>query len=97
LCAIRQLEYALNRHYLARIYLIFIRPMSEYVCELWNGCSQQESDNLEKLQLEAGRIVTYLPLFVSRKSIYNETGWELVPVSDRRRVKKAQLILFYSQ
>ena len=50
LCALlRKLKYALNRHYLSRIYLIFIRPMLEYPCELWDGCSQQDSDNLEKL------------------------------------------------
>jgi hypothetical protein len=82
----------LNRHYLSRIYLIFIRPMLEYACELWDGCSQQDSDNLEKLQIEAGRIVTGLPLFASRQSIYSETGWELL--SDRRRVRR--LSLFYS-
>ena len=67
LCALRKLEYVLNRHYLSRIYLIFIRPMLEYACELWDGCSQQDSDNLEKLQIEAGRIVTELPLFASRQ------------------------------
>ena len=49
-------------------------------------------DNLEKLQIEAGRIVTGLPLFASRQSIYSETGWELL--SDRRRVRR--LSLFYS-
>ena len=42
LCALRKLRYVLNRHYLARIYLIFIRPMLEYVCELWDDCSQQD-------------------------------------------------------
>jgi hypothetical protein len=47
-------------HYLARIYLISFRPMFEYACELWDGCSQQDSDNLEKLQIEAGRIETGL-------------------------------------
>ena len=52
--------------------------MLEYACELWDGCSQQDSDNLEKLQLEAGRIVTGLPLFASRQSIHSETGWELL-------------------
>jgi hypothetical protein len=66
--------------------------MFEYACELWDGCSQQDSDNLEKLQLEAGRIVTGLPLFASRESIYSETGWELL--SGRRRVRR--LSLFYS-
>jgi hypothetical protein len=81
LCALGKLKYVLNRHYLARIYLIFFRPMFEYTCELWDGCSQQDSDNLEKLQLEAGRIVTGLPLFANRESIYSEAGWELL--SDR--------------
>jgi hypothetical protein len=37
--------------------------MLEYACELGDGCSQQDSDNLEKLQIEAGRIVTGLSLF----------------------------------
>ena len=47
LCALlRKLKYALNRHYLSRIYLIFIRPMLEYACELWDGCSQQDSSVL---------------------------------------------------
>jgi hypothetical protein len=46
LCALRKLKYVLNRHYLSRIFLIFIRPMLEYACELWDGCSQQDSDNL---------------------------------------------------
>jgi hypothetical protein len=66
--------------------------MFEYACELWDGCSQQDYDNPEKLQLEAGRIVTGLTLFASRESIYSETGWELL--YDRRRVRR--LSLFYS-
>jgi hypothetical protein len=41
---------------------------------IWDGCSQQDSDNLEKLPIEAGRIVTGLPLFASRQSIYSETS-----------------------
>jgi hypothetical protein len=51
-----------------------------------------KTDNLEKLQIEAGRIVTGLPLFANRQTIYSETGWELL--SDRRRVRR--LSLFYS-
>jgi hypothetical protein len=66
--------------------------MFEYACELWDGCSQQDYDNPEKLQFEAGRIVTGLTLFASDESIYSETGWELL--SDRRRVRR--LSLFYS-
>ena len=92
LCALRQLKYVLNRNFLSRIYLTFIRPIMEYACELWDGCSQNDSDNLEKLQLEAGRIVTGLPLFASRESIYYETGCELL--SDRRKTRR--LSIFYN-
>ena len=53
---------------------------------------KQDSDNLEKFQLEAVRIVTGLPLLASRESIYSEAGWELL--SDRQRVRR--LSLFYS-
>ena len=37
-----------------------------------------KTDNLEKLQLEAGRIVSGWPLFASRQSIYSETDSELL-------------------
>jgi hypothetical protein len=43
---------------------------------LWDNCGQTNSDRLEKVQLEAARIVTGLPSFASTHSIYIETGWE---------------------
>ena len=89
---LKKLKYVLNRNYLARIYLTFIRPVMEYACELWDGCTQQEADNLEHVQLEAGRLVTGLPVFASREAIYFETGWQLLV--DRRKSRK--LNMFYS-
>ena len=53
---------------------------------------KQDSDNLEKFQLEAVRMVTGLPLLASRGSICSETGWELI--FGRQRVRR--LSLFYS-
>ena len=35
-------KYVLNRHYLSRIYLIFIRLMLEYACELGMINSSQQ-------------------------------------------------------
>jgi hypothetical protein len=35
-----------------------------------------DNDRLEKLQLEAARIVTGLTVYSSRESLYQETGWE---------------------
>jgi hypothetical protein len=43
---------------------------------VWDNCGQTNSDRLEKVQLEAARIVTGLPSFASIHSIYIETGWE---------------------
>ena len=48
----------------------------EYGCEVWNGCIVELTDKLEKLQLEAARIVTGLPAYLSRDSLYLETEWE---------------------
>ena len=58
----------------------------EVVIGICSNCSR-----LEKVQLEAGRIVTGLPSFASIHSIYIETGWE--QLKTRRDVRK--LVLFY--
>ena len=63
----------------------------EYACELWSGCSKFHIDLLEKLQLEAARIVTGLPTYASKQSLYFETGWEMLITRRERR----KLTLFY--
>jgi hypothetical protein len=40
------------------MYLVYIRPLFEYACEIWDNCGIGYSDKLEKLQLDAARIVT---------------------------------------
>jgi hypothetical protein len=42
------------------MYLIFIRPLLEYAGEVWDNCTLADSERLEKIQLEAARIVTGL-------------------------------------
>ena len=44
---------------------------------------------LEKVQLEAARLLTGLPLFTSKQYLYIETGWE--KLSDRRERRKLTL------
>jgi hypothetical protein len=48
----------LNRSNLEKLYLVYIRPLFEYACEIWDNCGIGYSDKLEKLQLDAARIVT---------------------------------------
>ena len=45
-----------------------------------SGIRMHNINGLEKLQLEAARIVTGLTVYSSRDSLYQETGWENCPV-----------------
>ena len=47
--------------------------------------------NIEKLQLEASRVVTGTTRYASKNLLYNETGW--LPLSTRRTIHR--LTLFY--
>jgi hypothetical protein len=71
--------------------VVYILPLLEYACELWDGCTQQEYNKIEQIQHEAARIITGLPKFSSLESLYFETGWE--PLHSRRRRRK--LNMFY--
>jgi len=63
----------------------------EYTCEVWDDCTLFDVDKLEKVQLQAARIITGLPIYASRISLYTETGLE--PLIDRR--KKCKLKILY--
>jgi hypothetical protein len=41
------------------IYFAFIRPVLEYGDVVWGNCTKKESDLLEIVQIEAGRIIKY--------------------------------------
>jgi hypothetical protein len=49
------------------------------------------ADRLEKIYLEAARIITGLTIYTSKESIYREMGWEKLSI--RREQRK--LVLFY--
>ena len=63
----------------------------EYASVVWNNCSQYESNELEKIQNEAARIVTDATKLASLHSLYTDTGWE--SLASRR--EKHKLILYY--
>ena len=67
---LRKLKFILSRQNLNKIYLAYILPLLEYACELWDGCSIINTDKLEKLQLEAARIITGLPRYASKESLF---------------------------
>ena len=51
-------SYRLSRQNLEKLYLVYIRPIFEYACEICDNCGVCYSPKLEKLHLDAARIVT---------------------------------------
>ena len=87
----RKLKFKLDRKSLETIYISFIRPLLEYANVVWDNCTQYESDELEKIQNEAARIVTGATKLVSLQSLYIDTGWENLAA----RREKHKLTLYY--
>ncbi|MCG8033229.1 MAG: hypothetical protein JAZ03_13755 [Candidatus Thiodiazotropha taylori] len=87
----RKFKFTLDRQALEKIYVSFIRPLLEYADVVWANCTRYEVNALEKIQLEAARIVTGATKLVSLEMLYRETGWETLEC--RRRNHK--LYLFY--
>ena len=84
---LRRLKYRLSRTNLDKLYLVYIRPLFEYACELWDNCGIGNSQKLEQHKLEAARIVTGLPIFTKTEMLYIETGWELLSVTQKWRLQ----------
>ena len=87
----RKLKFKLDRRALEIIYFTFIRLILEYACVIFDNCTQYEFNGIEKVQLEAARIVSGTTKLVSLALLYGELGWE--QLSSRRR--KYKLVLFY--
>lgn len=88
---LRMLKYDLDRKSLSRFYLSYIRPILEYGNIIWDACTQQQSNLLESIQLDAARIITGLRRGTSHSILYAELGWS--SLTERR--KNSKLIHFY--
>lgn len=73
---LRKLKFKISRSNLEKLYLVYIRPIFEYASEVWDNCGYVNAIKLERLQLEAVRIVTGLPVFANSNLIFRELGWE---------------------
>ena len=71
------------------MYSTFIRPILEYADVVWDKCAQQQMNDLEKIQIEMGWIVSGATKLVALDRLYQELGW--LKLSERRKLHK----LFY--
>ena len=78
-----------RRKTLNQIYVSFLRPILEYASVVWDNCTFYEKDKLEKIQIEAGRIVTGLTRSTSLYNLFRELGW--LTLSERRKYQKLVL------
>ena len=58
------------------MYMSYLLPVVEYASVVWDGCSECDSQTLQKIQNEAARLVTGLTRSVSLESLYKECGWK---------------------
>ena len=85
---LKQFKYNASRSALEKCYFAFIRPLLEYGDILFDSCTNELSDKLESVQLEAARLVTGAKRYTSHQALYNELGW--VTLEKRRKMHKLQ-------
>ena len=91
LVIMRSLKFRLKRDSLNQINVSFLRPLLEYSLVVWDKCSRTEKDRLEKVQVEAARIVTGITRSASTIDLCKEIGWSMLDI----RHKYQKLVLVY--
>ena len=66
------------------MYFTFIRTILEYADVVWDNCNQQQINDLEKVQIEVGWIVSGATKLVALDQLYQELGW--LKLSERRKL-----------
>ena len=87
----RKLKYTLCRAALNQIYISYVLPVLEYSSVVWDGCSDYNTNTLEKIQHEAAGIVTGLTRSVSIEKLYAECGWT---TRTKRRVQPKMTCMY---
>ena len=79
---LKHYKFRVSRLTLEKMYFAFVRPILEYGDVVWAGAHDCHLVKLDRLQLEAMRIVTGAPNKSNIANLYNDLNWELL--SDRR-------------
>jgi hypothetical protein len=83
---IRMLKFRLDRLSLEKLYLSFIRPLLEYGDVVWDPHNMYLINILEKVQIEAMRIISGGTKLIPLRQLYKET--RLSKLKDRRENHK---------
>ena len=88
---LRSYKYSLCRKSLEIMYKSFILPIFDYADIIWDSCTDGQSDILEKIHLEAIRIITGSVKGTCHQKLYEESGF--TSLKNRRRTHR--LIFYY--
>ena len=86
---LKGIKYQVGRDTFRALYKSLVRPLMKYADVVWNDCSDTESDLLDSVQYEAGKIVTGAMKGISRQRLMCELGWE--ELKTRRAIHKLTL------
>lgn len=78
------LKFKLDRKSLHIMYTSFIRPSMEYASVVWGGTYKSDMNKLEKIQIDAMRVITGATARSSILSLYNDT--ELILCKKESRI-----------
>ena len=73
----RKVKYYISRNALNQMYMSFLLPAIEYASGVWDGCSEQDSQTLQKFQNEAAHLVTGLTRSVSLENLFENVDEQL--------------------
>ena len=88
---LRGLKYRLNGDSLRKIYISHIPSVLEYTNVVWNNCGEILSHRIDKVQNEATRIITGLPVYYRSDILLREAGIEALKI----RRERAVLVVFF--
>ena len=75
-------KYKLSRQTLEKMYFTFVRPLLEYASVVWAGAHCSDLVKIDRIQVEAMRIVTGCTGRSNIANLYKDCGWESL---DKRR------------
>ena len=84
---LRRFKFILDSKTLETIYLTYIRPLLEYADVIWDNNITYLVDKIEKVQMEAARIVTVSTRLVSLNNLCLETGRNKL-LKNRREMRR---------
>ena len=87
----QQLKFKLDRHSLETIYFSFIRPTIEYADCIWYGSHDSDLDKLDRIQIDAMRIVSGATARSNINNLYEELAW---PSLHERRLKHSLCMMY---